>query len=96
MQLKNAIAGVAGAGALCVSGSAQPTGLQARLRSSNVLIPGATPGVVSPTATAGDVVSGAQASFFRWDGPAARVAPHRMRLKGARSSCRTGVGFLGA
>jgi hypothetical protein len=41
--------------------SAQSSGLQAELRASNVLIAGAAPGDVSPTAPAGAIVAGAHA-----------------------------------
>jgi hypothetical protein len=61
MQLKKTIVCVAGALLLSVAGSAQSTGVQAELRSSSVLIQGATPGEASPTAPAGAVVAGAQA-----------------------------------
>src|SRR5215469_5632168 len=61
MQLKKTIVRVAGALLLSVAGSAQSTGVQAELRSSSVLIQGATPGEASPTAPAGAVVAGAQA-----------------------------------
>jgi hypothetical protein len=61
MQLKSAIACVAGAVLFSVAGNAQPSGLRAELRSSNVLIPGAPAGVVSPTAPAGAIVAGVQA-----------------------------------
>ncbi|HLK66651.1 MAG TPA: hypothetical protein VKU19_24620 [Bryobacteraceae bacterium] len=61
MQLKNAIVCMAGAFLLSMTGIAQSTGVQAELRSSNVLIPGPDPGEVSPTAPAGSIVAGAQA-----------------------------------
>jgi len=61
MQMKSVILGVVGAVLLSVAASAQSSGVQAQLRSSNVLMPNPAPGEVSPTAPAGAIIAGAQA-----------------------------------